>query len=244
MADLTNRSIRQRLRQMSHCPVHDKSRIVLSGVVLWLPSYEQLLRDIPGLDEDCYGHPVVVLSPEMDQGQVTVLLVMPSLPNAMKTEDMLISSLQLTSFDQMDLEDRFRDNAKMQKNYLPIFPSSPHPDNQKLLRLENESLTLRKNSYVNTRTSYEVDIEFLHPYEHRGPDYVLSENSYHELIEYCGFQTSSPYTEPPWTPDSAQEDPRPDPSPAAPHLQPPQAEEHSIAGGIQGEPSETAQNRT
>jgi hypothetical protein len=50
------------------------TRPILAGQILWLPSKEELRIDI-GLEDGCYNHPVVVLSPELSNGNVVILTV-------------------------------------------------------------------------------------------------------------------------------------------------------------------------
>ncbi len=73
----------------------------------------------------------------------------------------------------------------MRIKYLPIRPCRPHPDHGKLLELEDPSLRLRKNSYVNTANRHTVPYQQLDPYERSGTVYALSRASFHELVEYA-----------------------------------------------------------
>ncbi|KAK8043264.1 hypothetical protein PG993_005694 [Apiospora rasikravindrae] len=99
-------------RQDRPWPVHAKSRVVLSGLILWLPSWENMQRIVWGLDEDS-------------------------------------SHLEV----------------KMAQRLCCSFPANRHPDNSKLLYLENASPALTKKSYINTATRYHVDPKYLFPYE-------------------------------------------------------------------------------
>lgn len=52
----------------------------LSGRIMWLPPQNEIRTGIDGvepatLDEGCYNHPVVILSPYLIGGQVVVLIV-------------------------------------------------------------------------------------------------------------------------------------------------------------------------
>ncbi|KAK8074390.1 hypothetical protein PG997_009053 [Apiospora hydei] len=151
-------------------PVHSRSRTLLSGLILWLPSWEylQAWEDAPDFKEDYYGHPVVILSPRPSlEGTVELLL--------------------LTSFNGKDLKGKHPHSAYVRSRYLPLFPSDRHPDNEKLLWLEHMWPTLWKKSYVNTATVYEIEIQHLRPYDSYGSDFALCKESYQEPIEYCGY---------------------------------------------------------
>jgi hypothetical protein len=50
------------------------TRPILAGQILWLPPKEELRIDV-GLKDGCYNHPVVVLSPELSNGNVVILTV-------------------------------------------------------------------------------------------------------------------------------------------------------------------------
>jgi hypothetical protein len=56
----------------SRCLV--STRPILAGQILWLPPKEELRIDV-GLKDGCYNHPVVVLSPELSNGNVVILTV-------------------------------------------------------------------------------------------------------------------------------------------------------------------------
>ncbi|KAK8123261.1 hypothetical protein PG984_011931 [Apiospora sp. TS-2023a] len=194
---------RQQRRRESPWPVLDKSRASLSGLILWLPSWRHLREyeyDDPGFDEECYGHPVVVLSPQSREGAVEVLT--------------------LTSFNGTDLKEKYSSSTFVRGLYLPIFPSNRHPDNARMLFLEPMWPTLLKNSYVNTRTIYTIDFEDLRPYDPHGPDYALSTDSYQELITYCRYQPPAPPSKPTPEPEPqpTQTDPLSVPQPPTPEM--------------------------
>ncbi|KAK7985888.1 hypothetical protein PG996_004867 [Apiospora saccharicola] len=166
-------------RRKGPWPVHDKSRTLLSGLILWLPSWRYLREDEDDeepWDEDIYGHPVVIVSPESRHGMVTVL--------------------PLTSFGGTDLEDKHPYSSHIRKSYLPIYPSNPHPDSSRLLFLDPTWPNLLKNSYVNTSNRCHIRLEHLRPYDPDGPDFALSADSYQELITYCRYIPSIPLPEP------------------------------------------------
>ncbi|KAI1760095.1 hypothetical protein GGR53DRAFT_523354 [Hypoxylon sp. FL1150] len=141
----------------------------LAGCILWLPKKSELSSDpeSDSFEEDRCNHPVVILSPQAEEGKVTYLMI--------------------TSLKGMDLETRFGDNRALRSEHLPIRPSLAHPDNGMLLNLEDLTLTMRKKSYVKTRMHYRIQLRSLKNYEYNGPDYVLSRKSYQELIEYARF---------------------------------------------------------
>lgn len=68
--------------------------------------------------------------------------------------------------------------------YLPIYPSNPHPDNDKLLYLEGIA-ALPKKSYVHTKKQHTIDPHILKP--DRNIRSKLSKESLAALIEYINF---------------------------------------------------------
>ncbi|RYP12144.1 hypothetical protein DL765_007443 [Monosporascus sp. GIB2] len=146
----------------------------LCGRILWLPKKEDTKDASDDLYEGCYHHPVVILSVEPQEGKVDLLV--------------------LTSFGEKSLEDKHPRDIKARSGYLPIEPCSPHPDNGRLLTLEDPSLKLRKKSYVNTRELRTVTFNTLQPYQRRNPKlfYVLKRTSYQELIEYAKYTVPPP----------------------------------------------------
>ncbi|KAI4866030.1 hypothetical protein F4820DRAFT_418418 [Hypoxylon rubiginosum] len=142
----------------------------LAGCILWLPRKSELGSgpDSDGFEEDRCNHPVVVLSPQVEDGKVVYLMI--------------------TSLKGMGLETRFgHDSSLLRLEHIPIRPCDAHPDNGMLLSLEDVTLEMRKKSYVKTRTQYRIQLHSLIPYDHHGPDYLLSRKSYQELIEYAKF---------------------------------------------------------
>ncbi|KAI1407719.1 hypothetical protein F5Y13DRAFT_174197 [Hypoxylon sp. FL1857] len=148
----------------------------LPGCILWLPSRDELRRDREDsdsdLEEDRCNHPVVVLSPQPENGKVVYLM--------------------MTSLKGEGLE-RFKRNPNVRLEHLPIRPCHPHPDNGILLSLEDVTLELRKKSYVKTKKQHRILLASLLPYERRGPDYVLSRKSYQQLIQYAKFTPPAPH---------------------------------------------------
>lgn len=104
---------------------------------------------------------------------------------------------QITSFGGLDLETKYPKNsyqAAARRDHLPIAPNKAHPDNRKLLRLDNSSGPLRKKSYVKTRDMHSIRLACLRPYYRRGPEVYLSDSSYQTLVAYI--QYSEPQDEP------------------------------------------------
>ena len=107
----------------------------------------------------------------------------------------LLTDEQITSLRGQDLEQRYPSSVldrQTRAYYLPIAPSRAHPDNGIQLSLAPICLNgLRKSSYVNTRIKREAHYTVLKSYNFfTGTQYVLSEQSYRELVDYCGFQLS------------------------------------------------------
>ncbi|RYP76751.1 hypothetical protein DL770_007161 [Monosporascus sp. CRB-9-2] len=143
-------------------------------MILWLPKIKDLMITDNNLAKGCYHHPVVILSAEVQDGKVDVLF--------------------LTSFSETSLELRHPHNPKARRAHLPIEPCSPHPDNGKLLTLENRFPGLRKNSYVKAKRLTTVTYANLQPYDCKRPDvdFALSRRSFQELIEYAKYSVRLP----------------------------------------------------
>ncbi|ORY63323.1 uncharacterized protein BCR38DRAFT_226616 [Pseudomassariella vexata] len=133
----------------------------LAGCIMWLPRKEDINLDIE-IEDGCYNHPVVILSPQPKPKMVTLLLI--------------------TSFNSTSLEAKHANDVKTRLKHLPIKPAESHPDNGKLLFLEDEGRPLRKTSWVKTETQHLVPLKVLRSYTHKATDYFLSQESYHELI--------------------------------------------------------------
>ncbi|KAI0887708.1 uncharacterized protein GGS22DRAFT_88221 [Annulohypoxylon maeteangense] len=149
----------------------------LAGCILWLPRKEDLPdnRDEydSDLQEDRCNHPVVVLSPYLEDGKVVYLM--------------------MTSLKGKNLETRFLNQPNVRREHLPIRPCSPHPDNGILLSLEDVALELRKRTYVKTRNQHRIRLGSLEAYDRRGPDYILSRKSYQDLIRYAKYTPPAPH---------------------------------------------------
>ncbi|KAK3687965.1 hypothetical protein B0T22DRAFT_141727 [Podospora appendiculata] len=136
----------------------------LAGRIMWLPKKEDIDTVEPRLEEGCYNHPVAILSPEISDADVDILI--------------------MTSFNRTDLETRYAHNPAVRAMYLPINPSPPHPDNNMLLYLASGQM--ERHSYVNTKDHYTIRFAILRPY--RGnKEYVLTPASYKELVKYAKY---------------------------------------------------------
>ncbi|RYP00664.1 hypothetical protein DL764_006438 [Monosporascus ibericus] len=151
-----------------------RQRSHLGGIILWLHKAKNVKIMDDNLAKGCYHHPVVILSAGLQDGKVDILF--------------------LTSFNETSLEVRHPHDPKARRAHLPIEPCSPHPDNGKLLTLENRFPGLRKNSYVKTKTRNTVTYANLQPYDRGRPDvdFVLSRRSFQELIEYAKYPVRLP----------------------------------------------------
>ncbi|KAI1451466.1 hypothetical protein F4805DRAFT_96586 [Annulohypoxylon moriforme] len=149
----------------------------LAGCILWLPRKEELPdnRDEydSDLEEDRCNHPVVVLSPHLEDGKVVYLM--------------------MTSLKGKNLETRFMNQPDVRREHLPIRPCNPHPDNGILLSLDDVALELRKRTYVKTKNQHRIRLGSLEAYDRRGPDYILSKKSYQDLIRYAKYTPPAPH---------------------------------------------------
>lgn len=170
--------------------VEEISQKHLAGYIAWLPPFTTEGIDL-SLDKGCYKHPVVILSPSVNQDRVSILTVrsFPWKPSV--TWRGADKRNQLTSFGGVDLAARHR-FREARKRYLPIAPSRPHPDNGILLHFKDSSLGLRKRTYIHTRVQHTIRFESLRPYRNSGNEYTLSRASYQQLIEYAHFVAPLP----------------------------------------------------
>ncbi|KAI1092030.1 hypothetical protein F5B19DRAFT_237964 [Rostrohypoxylon terebratum] len=149
----------------------------LAGCILWLPRKEELPNNREecdsDLEEDRCNHPVVVLSPHLEDGRVVYLM--------------------MTSLNGKSLEMRFMTQPNVRREHLPIRPCDPHPDNGILLSLEDVALQLRKRSYVKTKDQHRIRLSSLRPYDRNNPDYILSKKSYQELIQHARYTPPAPH---------------------------------------------------
>lgn len=91
----------------------------------------------------------------------------------------------MTSFGGTNILDKFL-NPKPRRPYLPIYPTSPHPDTAAQLFLEKRRV-LSRESYVNTRDKHTVPFDILVAYR-PDPDtrYALTRESYQQVILHAG----------------------------------------------------------
>ncbi|KAF2759706.1 hypothetical protein EJ05DRAFT_307093 [Pseudovirgaria hyperparasitica] len=156
-------------KRASSLPGHDikqsqiSNEYVVPGRLLWLPKVKEgpkvtlkPLQSSPFLEDEDYGTPVVVCSrPAERPDSVHVHLV--------------------DLFQNHNLEDVFsrgRYALHHRLSYLPIFPSSPHPDHDKTEYLPSLELAhdqeIPGNVYINVRTVYSVDWRYLEPFAQTG----------------------------------------------------------------------------
>ncbi|KAH6984270.1 hypothetical protein BKA56DRAFT_580821 [Ilyonectria sp. MPI-CAGE-AT-0026] len=143
---------------------------LLAGKIMWLPKQGELQCDL-GIDDGCYNHPVVVLSPFPESEKVVVLLI--------------------TSLNGRALQD-CRWTQDVRAGHLPVHPCDPHPDSGKILRLRSD-MELRKKSYVKTMRKIKVPLDCLRGYHGRHALYcIFTAASYKELLESAQFQPPLP----------------------------------------------------
>ncbi|KAH7130992.1 hypothetical protein EDB81DRAFT_950411 [Dactylonectria macrodidyma] len=149
-----------------HPTVRPQQSCLLAGKIMWLPKQSELQRDL-GIDDGCYNHPVVVLSPFPESEKVIVLLI--------------------TSLKGRAIKD-CRWTQDVRAGHLPVHPCDPHPDNGKVLRLKsNRELT--KKSYVKTMKKLKIPLHCLRDYHGRHGLYcIFTAASYKELLESAQFQ--------------------------------------------------------
>ncbi|KAI1211149.1 uncharacterized protein F4807DRAFT_26902 [Annulohypoxylon truncatum] len=149
----------------------------LAGCILWLPRKEEQPNNRDEydseLEEDRCNHPVVVLSPCLEDGKVVYLM--------------------MTSLKGKRLETRFLNQPNVRREHLPIRPCDPHPDNGILLSLEDVALELKKRTYVKTKNQHRIRFSSLRAYDRHGPDYILSKKSYQDLIRYAKYTPAAPH---------------------------------------------------
>ncbi|KAK3305277.1 uncharacterized protein B0T15DRAFT_192636 [Chaetomium strumarium] len=144
----------------------------LAGQIMWLPSVMDVDESdrVQSIHPDAYNHPVVILSPGLRAGKVEIFI--------------------LTSLDDTDLAVKFARNNPRRRQYVPISPCNPHPDNQRLLYLDEEA-TLPKMTYVNIEKHHTITFHVLRPYDRRDHHhssssvYILTRGSYQDLVEYA-----------------------------------------------------------
>lgn len=139
---------------------------------MWLPPEDEITVDT-NLQDGCYDHPVVIISPQPSGGEVVILM--------------------MTSLNETDLLEKYPRNTALRRKHLPIYPSNRHPDLDILLSLEGDQ-NLKKNSYIRTDRQHSIEFAALRPY--RGPrievNYVLTTESYQQVIKHAGFHAPIP----------------------------------------------------
>lgn len=117
-----------------------------NGCILWLPARVEIEDKIsPGSEvgrqaDGFFDHPVVVLKVEL-----------------LSPTSALLTFAQMTSFGNRNL--RQAKTFPNWQHYLPITPSSPHPDTGILLDLENEKekRSMRENSHICLEKTFTLD---------------------------------------------------------------------------------------
>lgn len=138
----------------------------LAGCIKWLPPKDKLPNSDSGIEEGCYNHPVVILPTKISEnGKVEILII--------------------TSFGGSDLKTKYPHQTGFRHDHLPIAPGEAHPDNGILLTLRDPLRTMRKRSYVKTKSRHHVLFSSLRPYDRQGPDYFLSRRSFDVLVEHA-----------------------------------------------------------
>ncbi|KXX74695.1 hypothetical protein MMYC01_207952 [Madurella mycetomatis] len=158
----------RRQTQKSRRPAPTTSQTHLAGVIMWLPRRD-VLRSHSELPSGCYEHPVVILSPQpLSTGKVVILI--------------------LTSFGETDILAKFPNKPRLRRAYLPIHPTSPHPDTALQLHLKKPAV-LRRKTYANTREQHTVPFDILRSYDRQDPKarYALTSDSYKQLIHHADF---------------------------------------------------------
>ncbi|KAK3290964.1 uncharacterized protein B0H64DRAFT_411037 [Chaetomium fimeti] len=161
---VTNRGRSRSTRGSHQLPLIDS----LEGLIMWLPPREDLPRHAE-LPKGCYGHPVVILSPQasLPAHCVVVLIV--------------------TSLGETDVREKFPHDIEQRRAYLPIHPAR-NQDTRIQLRLQNGA-TMRKKSYANTRQQRTIPLDCLQPYDRNDAtaQHVLTSDSYEKLARHAGF---------------------------------------------------------
>ena len=156
---------------------------ICNGCVLWLPSKESLgYKIIPGstlsLKEPAFfNHPVLVLDVKVT-GATSASVVF----------------AQMTSLGKRPLQDIYRD---FRDEYLPVFPSDPHPNSNILLHLEKERPGdgMTTPSYVALGSYFVLDWTAFQCYSARQRGdafrYRITEDSYSQVTASMAFWPGS-----------------------------------------------------
>jgi len=139
---------------------------------MWLPPEDEITVDT-NLQDGCYDHPVVILSPQPSEGEVVILI--------------------MTSLGGMDLLQKYPRNMALRRKHLPVYPSNRHPDLDILLSLKGDK-TLTKSSYIRIERQHSIEFSALRAYRGRRPEikYKLTSESYQQVIKHAGFHAPIP----------------------------------------------------
>lgn len=131
---------------------------------MWLPKYKTLKKEYLVHDgEDCFDHPVVVLSPPV-QEMVEILII-----------TSMNGKSSPTSYWDKDIRDGF----------LPISPCDAHRENHLLLHLDPGcQQKLRKNSHVKASKLWRVLFKSLKDYYDSPAKIYFNEASLKKLVDY------------------------------------------------------------
>uniref|UniRef100_A0A8H7TT21 Uncharacterized protein n=1 Tax=Bionectria ochroleuca TaxID=29856 RepID=A0A8H7TT21_BIOOC len=127
-----------------------------------LPREEEIAESFAStqdIETGIFNHPVVVISRQVHQGNVAVLVV--------------------TSFDNTPIEKRHH-HPDRRLSYLPIRPAS-HPDHSCTLAIAHRK-TMKKPSYVNIKNIHEIPFKILRECW-QDDDFHLESKSYGTLIK-------------------------------------------------------------
>ncbi|KAK3402495.1 hypothetical protein B0T20DRAFT_343288 [Sordaria brevicollis] len=170
----------------------------LAAQIKYLPKREDILNLSPerlpsNLNEKAYGHPVLIISPNVDEiGKVVVFL--------------------MTSFGGQNILVKFpntepgsKQNRRIRENYWPIKPTPNHPDTSDRLQLKDGRDIDRPYSYIDTQTSYPLPYDILWRYNGPGPEenWVLDDESFKKVAgkrDYVKFHSENWRGEPQETP--------------------------------------------
>lgn len=186
------------------------------GMIMWLPPEDKSLvvwgpdgrshaastGALCGLQDRCYDHPVLVLSPLPRSSSITSTVAR----RDSCQQDQRITILMITSFSERDIMEKFPSpsHAKHRRTYLPISPAGQHPDlaDIPVLRLESD-LWLAKKSYVNTNQKFTIPRQALWDYQMTGsrrrdpdcdvggPRYALTRESYLNVARFAKYDIPS-----------------------------------------------------
>ncbi|PVH94443.1 hypothetical protein DM02DRAFT_539458 [Periconia macrospinosa] len=139
------------------------------ATIVWLPAKNEIpaeyMQAASGIDHGCFDHPAIILWIDPTGTEAMILM--------------------MTSFGGQDLQRRHPNSDRMRSHYLPVHPSSPHPDNGSLLYLREDAL-LSRNSYIITAPRRTIKAALLRPY--KGQTCVLRADPFDKLKEYINFR--------------------------------------------------------